>query len=146
MRVENLFSSQHTDNRTVIKEKTETSNLEKDKLFKKINYYHPSDTWFTPTVVYDQIDSKKLTKDQFGLRNNSMSKSSKLNTQERDIKIDNKRLESKLIENRQQYRPSSNNLLPIIAYNNDTKPNLLKTKEKGIKIITEFELVHKGMC
>lgn len=28
---------------------------------------------------------------------------------------------------------------------NATQPSLLKAKEKGIKIITEFELVHKGM-
>ena len=28
---------------------------------------------------------------------------------------------------------------------NATQPGLLKAKEKGIKIITEFELVHKGM-
>lgn len=135
--------------------------------------YQPSATWFTPTIVYDddqlyrnsnQIKDKnsdkiKLSRQRFSAgksrRNLSSNKFDNANSSnnsnfshlksadqkslKNSIKIDNSKSESKTIENRQLFDQS-----PIL-HNNTNPANLLKTKEKGIKIITEFELIHKGM-
>lgn len=137
--IENLFdsSNEQIGNKTLNeKTKIEQNNF-KDKK-KVINFYHPSATWFTPTVVYDRVQTEKLT-NRFGVRknqnlnNNGLRNNSKMS---KEIKPDNLRSESKLVENRQNI----NQLNPIKA----NKTGQLISKEKGIKIITEFELVHKG--
>lgn len=60
----------------------------------------------------------------------------------RSGKAESLKSESRTVERKQ---PSDYSHTPTVNENNATAAGLLKAKEKGIKIITEFELVHKGM-
>ena len=129
--------------------------MEESRKVNQISFYHPSATWLTPTVVYDRSSEAPI---KFGSRRNPIKKAVRVGNANdknagdggppmdvrkavRSEKAENPKSESRLVENKQR---SDRVKTPTATMNNATTPGLLKAKEKGIKIITEFELVHKG--
>lgn len=128
---------------------------EESRKVNQISFYHPSATWLTPTVVYDRNDEMPT---KFGARRTPIKKAARVGNDKsaggggpldekravRSGKAESPKSESRIVESKQQlnhYKPQTT----TVNEHNATKPGLLKAKEKGIKIITEFELVHKGM-
>lgn len=177
--LEHLYDSgeQTADDRTktITKEKNSNKSLNFEES-RKVNYYHPSATWHTPTVVYEddrvvhQMDAstkssnnKSLNKSnahqlRFGMRrkpitnrlriDHSIGKSlpGQKSPTFKSTKISNDAMEKQSSNQFSQLPVGIKHQSPIVvAHSNQTKPlNPIKTKEKGIKIITEFELIHKG--
>lgn len=85
---------------------------------------------------------------KFGARRSPIKKEARVGNDKivKSHKAESPKSESRIVESKQQ-SGLNNSAKNTIASNeqNATAPGLLKAKEKGIRIITEFELVHKGM-